>query len=56
MSDEIRVIAYGLGPIGSAAARLVAQRSGLRLVGGVDIDPAKIVTLARQSAWSGLWA
>lgn len=42
MSEETRVIAYGLGPIGSAIARLVAQRSGLRLVGGVDIDPAKV--------------
>ena len=38
----IRVIQFGLGPIGCATARLVAERKGLRLVGGVDIDPAKI--------------
>jgi hypothetical protein len=42
MSDEIRVIQYGLGPIGSAVARHVVERKGLKLVGGVDIDPAKI--------------
>jgi 2,4-diaminopentanoate dehydrogenase len=42
MSDEIRVIEYGLGPIGAAAARHVVERAGLRLVGGVDVDPAKV--------------
>jgi len=41
MSGEIRVIQYGLGPIGSAVARHVTERAGLQLVGGVDIDPAK---------------
>ena len=42
MSDSIRVIEYGLGPIGSAVARHVVERPGLELVGGVDIDPAKL--------------
>jgi 2,4-diaminopentanoate dehydrogenase len=37
----IRVLLYGLGPIGSAVARQVTGRAGFRLVGGVDIDPAK---------------
>ncbi len=41
MSDTIRVIQYGLGPIGSAVARHVVERAALKLVGGVDIDPAK---------------
>ncbi len=41
MSNSIRVIQYGLGPIGSAVARHVVEREGLELVGGVDIDPAK---------------
>jgi len=42
MSDTvIRVIQYGLGPIGCAMARHVAEREGLELVGGVDIDPVK---------------
>ncbi len=42
MSDKMRVIQYGLGPIGSAVARHVVERAGLELVGGVDIDPAKV--------------
>lgn len=42
MSDEIRAIQYGLGPIGSAVARHVVARDGITLVGGVDIDPAKV--------------
>jgi len=42
MSDKIRIIQYGLGPIGSAVARHVVARAGLELVGGVDIDPAKV--------------
>ena len=37
----LRVIQFGLGPIGSAVARLVTERSDLELVGGVDIDPQK---------------
>ncbi len=40
--DKIRVIQYGLGPIGSAVARHVVERAGLELVGGVDVDPAKV--------------
>ena len=42
MSTKIRVIQYGLGPIGSAVARHVVERVGLGLVGGVDIDPTKV--------------
>jgi hypothetical protein len=42
MSDRLRVIQYGLGPIGSAVARHVAERAGLELVGAVDINPAMI--------------
>jgi 4-hydroxy-tetrahydrodipicolinate reductase len=41
MPDTIRVIQYGLGPIGSAVARQVVARADLELVGGVDVDPAK---------------
>ena len=37
----IRVVHFGLGPIGAAIARQVADRKGLRIVGAVDIDPAK---------------
>jgi len=42
MMDKIRVIQYGLGPIGSAVARHVVERAGLELVGGVDVDPARV--------------
>ena len=42
MAKMIRVLQYGLGPIGSAIARYVSQKPSLKLVGGVDIDPAKI--------------
>jgi len=41
MQDQVRIIQYGLGPIGSAVARHVVERPGLELVGCVDIDPAK---------------
>ena len=37
-----RVLQFGLGPIGCATARLVAERTGLQLVAGVDVDPAKV--------------
>jgi len=38
----IRVVHYGLGPIGAAALRMVADRTDLRIVGAIDVDPAKI--------------
>ena len=41
-TGPIRVIHFGLGPIGSGVVRQVAVRPGLKIVGAVDIDPAKI--------------
>lgn len=38
----IRVMVVGLGPIGAAVARQVASRKGFALVGGADVDPAKV--------------
>ncbi len=38
----IRVLHMGLGPIGAAVVKQVAQRQGFRSVGAVDIDPAKV--------------
>ena len=38
----IRVLHFGLGPIGAAIVKQVAARPGFKVVGGVDIDPAKI--------------
>lgn len=37
----IRVAHVGLGPIGLGVVRQVANRKGVRIVGAVDIDPAK---------------
>jgi 4-hydroxy-tetrahydrodipicolinate reductase len=39
---SIRVMHFGLGPIGAAVVRQVATRPGFRIVSGMDIDPAKI--------------
>ncbi len=38
----IRVVMYGLGAIGIDIARLIAQQPHLQLVGGIELDPAKI--------------
>ncbi|MBI2835656.1 MAG: dihydrodipicolinate reductase [Acidobacteria bacterium] len=38
----IRVLHFGLGPIGAAVVRQVATRDGFKIVGAVDIDPAKV--------------
>ncbi|HWU39161.1 MAG TPA: hypothetical protein VN203_16075, partial [Candidatus Acidoferrum sp.] len=38
----IRVMHFGLGPIGVAVLRQVATRKGFKVVGGIDIDPAKV--------------
>src|SRR5258708_168149 len=37
----IRVLHYGLGPIGAAVVKQVADRRGFRVVGAGGIDPAK---------------
>lgn len=36
----VRVLCYGLGPIGLGIARLAAQRSGMTIVAALDVDPA----------------
>jgi hypothetical protein len=40
--SSIRVVHFGLGPIGAAIARELAARPGFKIVGGIDIDPAKV--------------
>ena len=39
---DIKVMHYGLGPIGAAVVKQVAARPGFKIVGAIDIDPAKI--------------
>src|SRR5262245_17429567 len=41
-SGPIRVVHFGLGPIGTAVVRQIAGRRGFRIVGAVDIDPEKV--------------
>lgn len=41
MSQETRIVQYGLGPIGCEIAKLVLEKKSLRLVGGIDIHPDK---------------
>ncbi|OZC02058.1 hypothetical protein [Rubricoccus marinus] len=38
----LRVVQFGLGPIGQACARLVLQRSDLQLVGALDLHPDRV--------------
>jgi 4-hydroxy-tetrahydrodipicolinate reductase len=40
--SSIRVMHYGLGPIGAAIVKQVASKPGLRIVGAVDLDAAKV--------------
>lgn len=42
MSDALRVVIYGVGPIGSLIAKLLNSRKGVELVGGIDVDPSKV--------------
>ena len=39
---NIRVLHFGLGPIGAAIVKLIAARPQFQIVGGVDIDDAKV--------------
>ncbi len=40
--SNIRVMHFGLGPIGAAIVKQVAARPGFKIVGAIDIDPAKV--------------
>jgi len=39
---NIRVLHFGLGPIGAAIVKQVASRPGFKIVGAIDIDTAKV--------------
>ncbi|HEX2456719.1 MAG TPA: hypothetical protein VHI99_23680 [Vicinamibacterales bacterium] len=41
-SGPIKVMHVGLGPIGIGVVKQVAERKGFKIVGAVDIDPAKV--------------
>jgi len=42
MPSALRVVSFGLGPIGLAAARLALQKKSIELVGAIDVDPKKV--------------
>lgn len=42
MAQPLRVVSFGLGPIGLAAARLALSKKSIQLVGAIDVDPAKV--------------
>ena len=54
MAKTMRVIQYGLGPIGSATARYVNRRDNMELVAGVDVDRDKIGKDVGEVAGLGL--
>jgi 4-hydroxy-tetrahydrodipicolinate reductase len=41
-AERIRVVQYGLGPIGLLAVKTILGRADLELVGAIDIDPKKL--------------
>lgn len=41
MKKKIRVVQYGVGPIGASIVRLMRQKASLEIVGAIDKDPAK---------------
>jgi 4-hydroxy-tetrahydrodipicolinate reductase len=41
-TGPIKVLHFGLGPIGAGVVKQVAERKGFKIVGAVDIDPAKV--------------
>jgi 4-hydroxy-tetrahydrodipicolinate reductase len=40
VTDQVKIVHMGLGPIGLATFRVLRQRPWAKVVGGVDIDPA----------------
>lgn len=41
MKRKIRVVQFGVGPIGASIARLAREKEGVEIVGAIDTDPAK---------------
>lgn len=41
VNRKIRVVQFGVGPIGASIARLMRQKQSLEIIGAIDRDPAK---------------
>src|SRR5271157_2556781 len=53
MGKQIRVLQYGVGPIGAGIVRLMLEKPELKIVGAVDVDPAKVGKDLGQVAGAG---
>lgn len=42
MTDEIKVVIYGIGPIGERIAKVVLEKRGVKVVGAVDVAKDKV--------------
>jgi hypothetical protein len=42
VKKKIRVIQYGIGPIGASIVKLLKEKETVELVGAIDMDPSKI--------------
>ena len=57
MRKKIRVVQFGVGPIGASIVRLMRQKQSLEIVGAIDNDPAKAgrdvgeVARAKDAPW-----
>ena len=40
--EEVRIISWGLGSMGSGIAKMIMGKKGMRLVGAIDLDPDKV--------------
>ncbi|HKT69412.1 MAG TPA: hypothetical protein VJP83_08245 [Terriglobales bacterium] len=41
-THKIRVIQYGVGPIGAGIVRLMLQKPDIQIIGAIDLDPQKV--------------
>lgn len=53
MGKQIRVLQYGVGPIGAGIVRLMLEKPELKIVAAVDVDPAKLGKDLGQVAGAG---
>src|SRR5271155_3119351 len=56
----MRVVQYGVGPIGASITRLMRQKAALEIIGAIDSDPAKVghdlgeIVGAKDAPWGVL--
>lgn len=57
LKKRVRVVQYGIGPIGAAIVRLMREKQAIEIVGAIDKDPAKVgkdlgeVVGAKDAPW-----